>query len=291
VSEGEQQVAIALFEKGNHEFANKSYDAARKLYEKTLNHWKHPAAQFNLAECLILLGRPVEAYEHLKASMRFGVEPLGKEMLQRAVVRKQLLEGQLATLRVTSKQKGLTITVNGELLPEGSSEFSRIVKPGVFQIVATKEGFQTQTQSVTLFAARTETVEVRLQVPASQLVRRWATWKPWAVVGGGVLVGGVSALLYSRAIASMDDYDQEIDLLCPSGCEPSSLPASTRNLKTTAERYSTLSLVSAGAAASILAGGAVLLYLNQLHPQEEASAQIVATPTSGGAQASVTFTF
>ncbi len=295
VSEKEQKAAITLFERGNHEFANRAYDTARKLYMEALTHWEHPAAQFNLSECLILLDKPVEAYKHLTDSMRFGVQPLGDAMLQRAVVRKQLLEGQLATLSVKNKEPGATVTLNGAPLFSGINEVTRIVKPGHFQIVATKSGFVTDTTTLTLLPAKVETVTVSLRRPSAgdvQFTRLWAAWKPWTVVGGGVLVGAASALLYSRAISDMDAYDLEIDLQCPNGCDPADLPSSTRSLKTRADRYNTWSVVGAGAAGTILVGGAVLVYLNQLHPEAEPSAMgVVAIPTRNGATASLTLAF
>lgn len=295
VSKADQSAATALFEQGNQEFANKAYDEARKLYLRAIKHWKHPAAQFNLAECLILLDSPVEAYKHLKSSMQYGVEPLGAAMLQRAVVRKQLLEGQLATLRIKNPEDGATVTLNGELLFSGKDEISRIVRPGHFQIVATKAGYVTQTSAITLLPAKTETFTVALRRPSSEDVefsRRWSAWKPWAVVGGAVAIGATGGYLYSQSIASMEDYDTAIDLQCPNGCDPSTLLASTRNLKEDSELYNTISFVSFGVAGAMLATGVVLVYMNQLHPQTESNVTVVAVPTpDGGASATLSYEF
>jgi tetratricopeptide (TPR) repeat protein len=295
VSEADQEEATRLFEEGNQLFANKAYDEARKLYLRALKHWKHPAAQFNLAECLILLGQPVEAYEQLKGSMRFGAEPLGEAMLQRAEVRKQLLEGQLATLSVKNPEEGAKVTLNGELLFNGVNQMTRIVKPGRFQIVATKAGYVTQTTTLTLLPATTESIKISLRRPSSldvEFARRWSAWKPWAVVGGAVAVGATGGFLYSKSVSTMEKYDQQIATQCPNGCEPGALPGSTRNLKDRAELYNTISFVAAGTAGAVLATGVILVYMNQLHPQTESNVSVAAVPTTdGGAQATLSYEF
>lgn len=295
VSDADQLAATRLFEEGNKQFANKAYDEARKLYQKALGHWKHPAAQFNLAECLILLDQPVQAYKQLKASMRFGVQPLGAEMLQRAVVRKQLLEGQLATVQIKNPVDGAKVTLNGEVLFSGVNEVTRLVRPGHFQVVATKPGYVTQTTAITVFPAKAESITVSLRRPSGKDVefsRRWAAWKPWAVVGGGALLGSIGGYLYTRSVSTMDEYDREIGLQCGNGCDSATLSASTRNLEDQAKLLNTVSIATMGTAGVLLATGAVLVYMNQLHPQTESAVRVVAVPTvDGGAQATLSYDF
>src|ERR1700704_3159630 len=77
VTPAAQHTALDLYQAGNTYFEQAQYKDALVKYELALQSWDHPQIHYNAAVCLINLDRPVEAYDHLLAAMRFGLAPLG----------------------------------------------------------------------------------------------------------------------------------------------------------------------------------------------------------------------
>jgi hypothetical protein len=295
VSQADQQKALALHEKGNRAFVEREYTPALESYEQAIKSWDHPAIRFNMAECFIHLDRPVEAYENVLKSISFGAAPLGEQMYERALTNKKLLEGQLATLEIKSSEAGATVTLNGEVVLSDKGSTTRTVKPGRYQLVATKTGKLTLSKELTVLPGENTVANVKLyDQTTGALERRWSTWVPWTVVGAGVALGLSGGGLQLHAQNKMNKYDDEVALECTSGC--TDLIAGIANKRTTAKRQSTigLSLVAVGGAA--LVTGIVLVIANQprpVGPTESDGAAMAVTPyvTSEGGGVAVTFDF
>ncbi len=289
VSAPDQENALKIFNEGNTYFETSQYALAAEQYRDALQSWKHPAIHFNMMVCLINLGQPKDAYEHLHDSLKFGAAPLGQEVYERAVNYQTLLEKQVTKVTIKSSQKDVQVSLDGKPLFKSPGETTLVALPGSHQLVASKEGFLTHTEVLNFVGGEDASSEVKL-IPLAEaqnyrLERRWARWKPWTVLGGGLAT--MAAGMGTRFLASSDfnRYDNDVTILCPpQGCAADELPQSTKDVLSRAELEDTISsgLLIAGGAA--VATGAVLLYFNRERSIKESFPTIapMVTPDGGG---------
>src|SRR5262249_56874361 len=98
-------------------------------------------------------------------------------------------------------------------------------------------------------------------VPLSSLSakRRFAWWKPWALLAAGVAVAAVGVPLQLDAQSNMDSHDRQFGQLCPMGCREQDLPASVRGLKSQAELENGMAVGAFIAGGDLLPGTPVLI--------------------------------
>jgi tetratricopeptide (TPR) repeat protein len=217
LSTRDKQRARAHFVRGNRAYGRQFYAEAVKRYNAALAIWKHPAVQFNAAQCLIKLERPLAAYELLVSALRYGKAPLGAVFYQRALASKKMLESQLATIEISCREPGATVSLNGKRLFSAPGKVSRRVLPGELLIVASKPGFVTTTKRVIALPRKHVATELVMQ-PEAVMTRRWSRWVPWTVIG----VGAVTALsgigFLRQAKSDLDDFSKALAEDCPTGC-------------------------------------------------------------------------
>jgi len=296
VSEAEQALALQDYERGNAEFVQSRFVQALAEYRRAIAHWDHPAIEFNIAVCLINLGEPLEAREHLERSLAYGAAPLGEDVQVQALTYRKLLDSQLTRVTVRCKEPGAEVSVDGKLVFTGPGEASPYLRPGDHQIVATKPGFLTASDTLALEPGKTTTFDVRLIAfkSATTMVRSWPRWKPYAVVGGGAVVAAIGGLAYAVSASNFRAYDDGIRAACPAGCDAAGVAAlpALRDTKDRAELENTIaiSLFVVGGAAVVT--GAVALYLNQPRAQLAPShPTAVVSPVPGGATVGVQWGF
>lgn len=283
VSKANQDAALALYQDGNGYFEQSLFKQAYEKYELALTSWDHPAIRYNAAVCLINLDRPVEAYEHLLAALRFGEPPLGKELFAQAQTYEKMLKPRIAELEVVCKEPGAEITLDGEpLFVAPGSTTKRVLVSDPHQIVAKKAKYETVTQSVTLQPGARTTLVLKLKLleSAKRLTRRWAPWKPWAVVAGGVVAGGLGLGSYVLARGARTDFDEYTTANCPCATKGGELLGYENDMK----RYETIAYSAWAVGGAVLVTGAVLVYLNQ--PRLAATV----TPTIGREHAGAVLT-
>jgi len=286
VSETAQKQALALFEEGNKLFETSEHAAALAKYREAMKIWDHPAIRYNAAVALINLDQPLAANENLDLALRHGAAPFSLETYQQALTYRKLLRAQLAQVTVTCAEPGAEITMDGAALFVAPGDSSRWLLPGTHQIVARKAGRLTETRDIALVAGTpaTERISMKeLAVPRMKTVHRWSVWKPWAVLGAGVVVGLAGVPLMLQAKSDINAYDAAVTQTCPMGCVTSTIPqsASASLDRGHRENIVAVSLFCVGGAA--LAGGVAMLVLNpRLVPTEDASHVAVAPVIGSG---------
>lgn len=265
VSPERQADAHRRFETGNRAFEESKYGAALASYREALRFWDHPVIHFNMAVCLIHLDQPVEAYEHLSLAMRYGAGPLGDELHSQGLTYDKLLSGRLARLRISCRQPGVEVSLDGRPILTCPDTSTRVVLPGRHQIVARKPGHLTDARDVVLLPGRLHEDRIALApvVAKSVVARRWRVWVPWVVVGSGAAVAGLGYALHRRATSSFDEYDRAFASACPAGCLPADVPAAVDEIGSRARRENNIAIASMSAGAAVVTAGAVLVFLNQ----------------------------
>lgn len=298
VSAADQQSALALFEAGNVLFTESQYAAALVRYRDALKLWDHPAIRYNAAVSLINLDQPLGALEHLEAALTHGEAPLGPENHRQALLYKKLLVAQVAELEVTCTEPNAEVMLDGETLFRAPGRASRRLLPGAHQLIARKSGFLTETRALDLPAGRLTRAEMKLQALSAlpmRTVRRWPGWQPWAVLGGGALVGLAGAPFLASASSNFQTFDDEVARQCPTGCSEAELPPSARDARDRAEFQNGVAVTLFAVGGAGVVTGVVLLVLNQprLEPERKQPAKLsfepVVSPGFSGVSASGQF--
>jgi len=255
---------MRIFKLGNALFVESQYAQALAKYREAVTHWDHPAIRYNMAVCMIHLDQPVLAYETLIQALRYGAAPFEPDLYEQAQTYKKLLLGQLAELTIKVEEPDTQVSLDGEQLFVAPGEATRLLAPGAHQLVASKNGFLTESRALTLVPGQPTAVALKL-VPLSSLSakRRFAWWKPWALLAAGVAVAAVGVPLQLDAQSNMDSYDRQFGQKCPMGCHEQDLPASVRDLKSQAELENGIAVGTFIAGGALVAGGLVLIILNQ----------------------------
>ncbi len=221
VSAANQKQALALYKEGNAFFEQSQYKDALPKYEAAIALWDHPAIHYNAAVCLINLDRPVEAFENIVSALRFGAAPLGPDLFKQGETYRKMLAAQVGELEVSCADAGAQVTLDGEPIFTGPGSVKRRLRIGDHQIVVTKQRYQTETQLIHLGGGDDRHVAIVLKpVPGQRVLhRRWAKWKPWSLVVGGIAIAAAGAI---PLVASQDhatSYQSWLD-----SCSPCLMP-------------------------------------------------------------------
>jgi tetratricopeptide (TPR) repeat protein len=293
VSDEQQLEALRLLEEGNRQFELAQRAMALATYRRAIAVWDHPAIRYNIAVALIDQDQPLEAYENLELALRYGQEALLEDQYAQGLTYRKLLLGQLAQLQVVCGEPGARVLLDGRELLVGPGEVTRVLLPGEHSLVATKAEYLTATRTVNLVAGRTETATLALvAVPrAVETRRRWAAWKPWAVVGAGAAVALAGVPLRLLAASTMDDYERAFTAACPQGCVEDQIPSAARDLRSRARLESGVAIALFAAGGATLAGGVVWMIANQPRPVHDRQVALVPVVGMGGAGLSVVGSF
>jgi hypothetical protein len=243
VSSENQEKALSLYGEGNDYFDKARFAEAADKYRDALEHWKHPAIYYNLAVAQHRLNERLskennlEVYENIQKALQYGPSALPGGLYEDAQQIARLMEQRIARVDLRCDQPDIYVTLDGaELRTDADEPFtcpgeiSKPLQPGPHVIIATRPGYLTETRRIDLFPGTQAGVTFHLRTHAEAQVtkRRWANWKPWAVVGAGVAVGALGGLSHWSSRNSFQSFDREFAQACPAGCrdnEPES-PAS-----------------------------------------------------------------
>jgi hypothetical protein len=262
VSAAQKATAQALLEQGNDLFVQNQYKDALAKYQDAVASWDHPAIRFNMVRALIALDRPLDAYDNLQKALAYGKDPLEDQVYAEALNYQILLEGQIATLSVQCKQDGVQISIDGEAFLSCPGAKSERILPGSHAVVGKKDGYMTSTQDVTMLPGKTAPIDVQLESiqQATRTRTRWATWKPWAVAGGGLVFGGLGVLVDLQASSDMNAYESEVATQCAEkGCPAGMAPLGES--RALLENRVAIGIMAVGGA--VVAAGVTMVILNR----------------------------
>lgn len=268
VSADAQQNALRLFREANTHHNDGLFVKAVELYHEALKSWDHPAIHYNLALSLMNLDRPIDVEQSLQKAIKYGAAPLAKDKYDHAREYLLLIQQQLATVEVTCTKPGAKVSVDGKEVftvgPNGEGgNFRNRVKIGKHTFVAEKPGYNAEIEAPFIGPGEVFRIELKLYT-AEELTRykrRWnAKWMPWAVIGGGVLVGLVGGALELSASSSYRDFDDAVAKCGATGCSNAEELISKRD---SGDTKKTMGYVAYGVAGAAIVTGAVMLYLNR----------------------------
>lgn len=277
----DRQAAKDLFLEGNRLFKIPLLTQAIEQYTAALRKLEHPAIYFNLALAQISLGEEVEAHDSLERALAHGEEPLGAKQFQEARRQLQDLERKLGRIRVSCQTAGAEVTLDGVPLFTGPGSHHAWVTASAHEITARKPDYLAVARRVTVGAGEQTSLDLKLITlsEAEDGSRRWAKWKPWAVAGAGVTVAAAAGVVHALSFRNFRAYDDEfLRLPCIAmqdpkapGCATADISSSLNDKLSRAEREQDIAVGGYIVGGSLLAAGAVLLYLNRPHLTEQAA--------------------
>jgi tetratricopeptide (TPR) repeat protein len=289
VSAAQKVDAQALLDAGNELFLARKYAEAIEKYRAAVKTWDHPAIRFNLVRCLIQLEKPLEAFDELELALKYDGAPFDESIYNEALAYQKLLGNQISELKVTCKQDGLTLTLDGQPLPACPSTQLRRVLPGPHQIVGKKAGFVTKTVELNVIGGKRSTAAIEV-IPITMLTRgahvehRWPQWLPWTVFASGFALAGAAELFHLAAVSNQDDYRALVSKTCTTGCNAAELDHS---LESRAELENNIAIGVLSVGAAVVITGGVMLILNRgttvyEAEKEQPASRVGITPTRGG---------
>lgn len=282
----QQQAAAELLEVGNRLLTDSAFMEAEKKYSEALKLWNHPALHYNLALALLNLDRPAEVYEHMVASTLYGEAPLGADRFRHARKYIERMEQEYAWVKLAcDPSAAVTLKLEGQHLPVTCARFERLLRPGAYTVSSSQDGYPLPDTELTLAAG--QKVGYRLEIETQ---RRWAAWKPWAVLGAGVAVAAGGRWIHLKSRDDFRAFDAEIERRKGAVPEP--------ELAATHTRAKTLQKVAVGSYAlgsAVVVTSMALLYANRPQPRLTSipleSNELIVAPVVGDGERGFTASF
>lgn len=275
VAPEQEEQARKLFAMGNDHLAEAEFDAALALYEGAIVEWDHPRIRFNMMVALDRMNRPVEAYESLLAALRFGPEGLDPNVYAKALEYKTELETRVAGLEVVCTEPDARVTLNGKLLFIGPGKLHLWVSIGDHLVVGQRPDRRTISESITVEPNRANRVQLDGWPVETQtvLVSRWATWKPWLVVGAGAVTAVAGLPLEWQARQGMSSFEQKV---ADCGMPRCPFTAELQSLYNRSRWQNRVALGAFATGGALLVTGLALVILNR--PRERTISRMVVVP-------------
>jgi hypothetical protein len=234
-----------------------------------------PITGLELGRTFMMLGRLIEARDAFLAVGRLKVKP--DESENAAAARQDAADlAEKVRMRIGSlliiAPKGVSVRVDGEVLPEETLGHPRKVDPGPHEIVASA-GKTSETRAVNVGEGKTVEVEFKgMEVPAASdgaTASRPLTDRMGPVFFGGAGVAGAGFVLGSLSgIAAIAKSGEASDLCVESRCRPEA-----ESVVSTGRTWATISTVSYAAMLIGVGVAAVGLFVVPPEPKVKRAAR------------------
>ena len=294
-TQNSKDAAMIRYKRAQELFTAKRYEQALALFQAVAKQLDSPNASFMAARCLRELGRTIEAWEAMGATVKMAnrrSKTSDRYLATRdaAAAQREVLNGQIGrvVLAVAASHESMSITVNGKpVAPEKlGSELG--VAPGSLEVVATAAGRKRFQKRMQVNKGQRLTVVVTLEPlavnePADKLQpQRDRTKKVSAAFVTGTVVAALGVagwvtFAVAGSMASSEFADLERDCGTPPCTDPAKADAISRGK--TLDLVANIGLV-AGAVG--VAAGTTLMLVGSLKNRSEPAVGIVLLPLGLG---------
>jgi hypothetical protein len=285
VSAENKRGAQRLLGEGNDKFVVNQFREALEKYEAAVAMWDHPAIRFNMVRTFIALDRPLDANKNIERALAYGKEPFkdNESMYTGALNYQRLLASQIATLEVGCKQAGVDLKVDGQKFVDCPGRTAKQMLPGAHALVAAKPGYKTETKDLVLMPGKVQPVTIELITleKATVYKTRWATWRPWAVAGGGLVLAGLGALVNRQASNDMEQVEAQLEEQCGGGlgCDKETYDRRFKPLEDRAILENRIGLGMMIGGGAVVTAGIVGVIMNRPKPYVKEAAEPKRTTT------------
>ncbi|WP_428265512.1 hypothetical protein [Haliangium sp.] len=291
VSPAARARAQTLHREGYRRLLEGSPDEALAVFHEALVHWDHPGIHFKLALVEKHLGRLLEARASIERALRYGdyvPPPLSAAERRQAIAMRDEIHRQIAAVWIRSDEPAVAVTIDGHALSSLGTTPVWLL-PGAHRLIASKSDYVSVTRSLVLHPGQRIQVDLHL-APRRRGPRRWAAWKPWAMLAAGVAAEAGGAALHWRARRELRAYHGALSDVrdgwpCPMSCPPRRRTYELTALVDRANGYRRAAIVADVAGAVVIAGGIALIYANRPWPRSSVSVRVA--PSGGSLAASI----
>jgi hypothetical protein len=268
----QRRAAREVFLEANGLARKRFFATAAAKYRQAIEIWPHPAFSYNLALAQLQLDQPIEAHASLRRAVEHGTAPLGDRYEQ---ARQQIsrIESELGAIEVTCAEPGARVMLDGKLVFTGPGVYRGVVRPGAHQVVAIRPGLAPVVEQVVVSPGEHGGVTLLFEYPEVEVavpVRRWAAWKPSAVVGVGAALVLAGAALDWHSTRMYDEHDRDFRAAFPTGYRAGDATEDERRTRADlddrlgrAESEQRMAVIGYAVGGATLATGAVLAYLGR----------------------------
>lgn len=283
------------FKVGNRALDEGNFGDAKDAFQAALEHWNHPALQYNLALALIgQKGNPVLIYKALEQAMRYGPAPLDEARYERAREYRDIYNKQLARIALTCNEPDTKVTLDGKLVLTGPGRYADVVTVGEHIISATKSGYISINKTRIFKPEEAVGMDLVMYTLAdrTRYERRYPVWVPWTLAISGATLLAAGGTLNYLSVQNREAYGDLVARICEDGCGPDDVDTSLRDR---ADWQETTSYVGYGVGGVAAAVGVVMLFLNQpkkivdIEDDEEVAVTPLLSPDHVGVAAYVRF--
>jgi hypothetical protein len=271
VTKSDEDCALRAFHQGNDLLNNGLFPGAVARYREALRCWDHPGIHYNLALALINLDQPIEVYDQLNEAIKYGSDPLDEGKFEHAKEYLKLVAGLLADVEVSCDKPGAKVAVDGKEVFVAPGSFKAKVRVGKHTFYGEKEGYNARVTAPFIGPGETFRIELKLYT-AEELTRyrrRWdTTWMPYAVIGGGALVGLIGGALELSANSSYKDFDTAVAKCNTAAMGCASSTPGLVDMRNSGDTKRSLGFVGYGVAGVAVATGTLLAFLNRRTPYQ-----------------------
>jgi hypothetical protein len=293
----DRETARQLLDEGDKLAATKDMEGALARYKRAHELMNVPSTGVEVVKALTALRRLVEARDVALSVGRMPVGPAESQAFKNAraeaAVLAEALREQIPTLVIEPDEPktGMTVTIDGVVVPPAALGSPRAMDPGTHELVATASGHDAWKTIVDLKDRERKTLSVKLvklagaepsgatpakAPPVEPAVARRGSKTPayiaFGVGGAGLALGTVTGLMSLSKVASVK-----------TNCVSDVCPSSTRSDRDSASTMAWVSNISFGVGL-VAAGVGTYLYLRTDEPQvakRGVRPVLAATPTSG----------
>ncbi|HTM45250.1 MAG TPA: PEGA domain-containing protein [Polyangiaceae bacterium] len=285
------------FDEGVSAYDNKDYEAARVAFAQAYALEPLPELLINLGHAELKTGRNVEGCRHIAKALREAEIGLGERRAAEHAL--ENAEHFVARIKVAVNLDGADLVIDGQDIAASPMIYPWYLEPGEHRVRASKEGFQSDDQVVTITKGQLKTVRLNLLRPGEVLTNLATPTQPpvddsshrrsmipvW--IGGGLSVAGIATGVVFTVIAANHRSDRNAKLDDLSGSAPCGQGSGTvttcnqiQQLDKTARRDQTIGFIGFGVGGAALLGTITYVLLTP-SGSSESSASIRLTPVIG----------
>jgi tetratricopeptide (TPR) repeat protein len=162
LTEAEQEQLMQTIESGKESYDRGDFQESLRLFRQAYDTYPHPDLLYRIALCHERLGEDQQAVDYYRKFLEAAPEAEERARVERTI---EVIEARIARseIRVTSQPDGAVVYIDDEANgPAGTTPTALAIKPGNYQLIVKKDGYEPIRELVTVDPG--QSVQVRYQL-------------------------------------------------------------------------------------------------------------------------------
>ena len=218
LSEEQQQRLVGLIEDGKSAYDQGKFQGALELFRQAYDIYPHPDILYRIALCHERLDEPQQAVQFYRQFLREVPDADDRGKIERTI---EMLESRIAKseIRITTQPDQARVYIddvaNGAA---GYTPTALAVKPGNYQLIIQKDGYETVRELVTVGAGqqvqvRYQLTELETEEPADAGTKRAVPSVMFLTLASIGVASAVTAVVFFNLHANKRDEIEQLDAM------------------------------------------------------------------------------